>query len=309
MRCLLLCLVGVWVLGWAEAIYTQNGDKQLNNVASIALSGLAARGELDTISRYFSPTSPPDPLAVKDVSLCRRPLPTEAEGTLAEVIQRGTLRICLKRGDMGNVSNGDSYGIAAQDYPVLGVDAGELYGTSIDWGKAIAEEVGLLLSTPLTAEFILCADSDDGFFDSIYKCLAARKCDMSLPELFRLPYREKLVDYTCSVSFADSNGVFSIKANGFENVNKICTVEGTGQEGVAKDTYPDATYVYASSLTEMWTFLCMSKCDYVVDSYNQGINSHLTIAACSQTTLYSFRLPPSSPGGDVGAVTLMSSYN
>jgi len=224
------------MMGMMEAIYVQNGDKQLNNVASIALSSISARGELDNIYRYFVPAAKPDPLAVKDVSLCRRSLPEKAEGALASVIQRGSVRICLKKGDQGNVSAGDSFGIAAQDYPVLGVNAGQLYGYSIDWGKAISYEMGLLLNTPLSAEFILCPDSPDGFFDTIFKCLYARKCDLSLPELFRFPYREKLVDFTCPISSADSNAIFSIVAEpGTFPIDTICTVEGTGQEEVAKE--------------------------------------------------------------------------
>jgi len=58
----------------------------------------------------------------------------------------------------------------------------------------------------------------------------------------------------------------------------------------------------------MWIDLCHNKCNYVVDSFNQGENSHASTSACPEALFYTI-LAADSPSGDVGAVTLKSSYN
>jgi ABC-type amino acid transport substrate-binding protein len=198
----------------------------------------------------------------------------------------------------GDVSSGASYGVASTDIPLLGVSKGDYYGLNIDLAKMITAEMANLIAIPLEAEFVKCADHVDGWFFSLYQCLLERECDITVPELYRLPYREALVDYTCPSYDSVTFSVYSLSATpSIESsfTGSICVGTGTGQELAAMNNYPNAQFNSFSSMADAWSSFCAGGCDYIVDDPTNG-NS------CTNE-LYSADLPLSSPAGDVGAVT------
>ena len=197
------------------------------------------------------------------------------------------------------MSRGAPYGIASGTNPTLGVKQGDLYGPAIDIGKLVAYETGNLLGTPISPEFVLCLASDDGWFSTIYNCLAERDCDISIPTVPRFPVWEKKVDYTCNIYQPNESNVSAIGSTptiDAEFTGTICSVKGSAQYLVASQSYPKANYLYYNNAEEMWVAFCARKCQYVVDdifTISRNICSHNDI-----------QLPPWSPTGDIGAITL-----
>jgi hypothetical protein len=90
--CVVVCVATVYA---ANEYGYYNGDKQLNNIVSIALSSLAATSAIDNIERFYDQATFSDVVLVSDAVSCARPMPYFPVGTLKDVLDRGTLRICL----------------------------------------------------------------------------------------------------------------------------------------------------------------------------------------------------------------------
>jgi len=287
-----------------------NGDKQLNNVVSLALSSLAANGAFDNIVNYFDRPVLPNTLGIKYTGSCQRPLPYFPVGTLKSVIQRGTIRFCLDPSQKGDVSTGAAYAVATEVIEILGVKQGDLYGPNIDMGKIIADEIGLLLATKIVADFTECTVSPSGNFQTIYNCLNFQNCDVSLPVITRNPYMEELVDFTCAVR--DPN-YYIILGYGSLNVYtdvpsdaSICTTEGDYYIE-ALTYYPTASYVFYPNATAMWAGFCNADCNYVVGDYDGLIYFQFACTSYGSKTMTAVNLPFYTPAGDLGAITLKSS--
>jgi len=173
----------------------QNGDKQLNNVVSRAISVLSARGALQRIQWYYTNGEINNQVPLS-TSQCTRDSPLSYVGTLSNAVNRRSIRFCLSGADLGDVSKGAPYGNATEDIPLLAVTNGSLYGPSIDAGKFIALESSFILGIPISASFTICKTNIDGWFYTIYNCLAADLCDVSLPVVNHLPQWEPFVDFS-----------------------------------------------------------------------------------------------------------------
>jgi proline dehydrogenase len=77
-----------------------NGDKQLNNVASQAISELTARGQIERVRLYYY-GGDMDNNFQHTTTTCRRQLPSVSSftGTMSTVVSRGSVRFCLAASD------------------------------------------------------------------------------------------------------------------------------------------------------------------------------------------------------------------
>jgi len=284
----------------------QNGDKQLNNVVSRAISVLSARGALQRIQWYYTNGEINNQVPLS-TSQCTRDSPLSYVGTLSNAVNRRSIRFCLSGADLGDVSKGAPYGNATEDIPLLAVTNGSLYGPSIDAGKFIALESSFILGIPISASFTICKTNIDGWFYTIYNCLAADLCDVSLPVVNHLPQWEPFVDFSCPVADSSSFNVYAIGTapKVWKNfTGSVCSVEGTGQFVVAENFFPISQFVFQDSFPDMWDAFCNGQCDYVVDD---AYSSAAALSACYSSDAIGVTLPQYSPAIDIAAITYKSS--
>jgi len=308
-----VALVALWAcVVVADVTILANGDKQLNNVISKALAVLNSRRRFDAIDVYFDPGSPYSSLTITDVSQCLREIPAYPVGALLNVMQTGSLRFCLPALEVGSVPDGADYGYATQVFPVLGVGAGDLYGPEISIDTAIANEVGLLLETPINAAFVLCTSTSSGVFYDTINYLNKRLCDVSTLDFYQLPSRDLVGDFSCPVWSPDLYAAFQVDAvpsipspGSNETTGSICSSPGSTQYLLAQTYFPYSPIVNYTTTVDMWQGFCFGQCQYVIDALEQGNLEYSYF--CPHLIVRSSLLPPTTPEGFVGVFTLKSS--
>lgn len=257
---------------------------------------------------------------VVDPDTCTRKWDNSEEpaGILAKIVTTGKFKWCILGSDLcpnndeACIKNG-YVGVAEEDNELQGIVKGDYYGSPIDKFNALTITMGKILQVPLKPKFVVIDDEGKDFFVELTNALASNKCYASEDYLFRHPYREAVLDFTCPTAGMDSQG-FAIHALPSSGVNpeevykgkgegvSVCSPgEGTTQKALIHRDLPKAEIVEVL-FTDYAPAFCRQDCDVILDGV-ADISKMFTDAGCQEDPISFSVAPPSSGGGFAASVT------
>lgn len=327
-----ICAVAFGLLHPALTSFThaqteRDGYRQVNTLLSHAFMDIIRDGQYHAICKYnagfaFSDGVDGDEYCSKNVvdpDTCTRKWDNSEEpaGILAKIVTTGKFKWCILGSDLcpnneeSCVKNG-YVGIAEEDNELQGIAKGDYYGSTIDKFNALTITMGKILQVPLKPKFVVIDDDEKDFFVELTKALASNKCYASDDYLFRHPYREAVLDFTCSTEGSEQG--FAIHALPSSAVNPeevykgdgegvtVCSPgKGTTQRALIRRDLPKAEIVEVQ-FTDYEAAFCRQDCDVIVDSV-ADISKIFTDSGCPDEPVTFAVAPPSSGGGFSASVT------
>ena len=336
--CLVVSLMSFGIGTYAQT-YERDGYRQVNTLLSQAHMDIIRDGQRHSICTYnagfpWPEGDDPDELCSKNVvdpDSCTRKWDNSEEpaGILAKIIKTGKFKWCIHETRFcsaeslpGWANNADDCvkaglgltGIAENDNELQGIAKGDYYGTPIDMFKALTITMGKILHVPLQPKFVVIKATGKGTFEDLVDALANDQCYATSDNWYRHPYREAVVDFTCSTRGIDNAGfaLHALPSSGLnledvynsdgEGVTVCDTGGGATQSLLAQRDLPKAQFIKVD-FTDFSAAFCRKDCDVIVGQTSSNPEVWVTEIGCPEEPITFGIAPPSSGGNFLGAVT------